>query len=139
MVRVTRASHTRTAHLADVLVAQRASPGLHARKRAVRQNCAIGGAGRTNLHRAKRRAGTMTIRSSLLLLLSLSASTAAQTRTGRVNVGDAAINYELTGRGEAVVLVHGWANTLAIWDDQVPAFSQRYQVLRYDRRGFGRS
>lgn len=80
----------------------------------------------------------MTIR-TLLLLLSLSVSTAAQTRTGRINVGDAVINYELTGRGVAVVLVHGWANTLAIWDNQVPAFSQRYQVLRYDRRGFGRS
>ena len=59
----------------------------------------------------------MTIR-TLLLLLSLSASTAAQTRTGRINVGDAVINYELTGRGVAVVLVHGWANTLAIWDNR---------------------
>jgi pimeloyl-ACP methyl ester carboxylesterase len=69
----------------------------------------------------------------------LSTSAHAQIRTGTVNVGDATLRYELSGRGETVVFVHGWANTLAIWDDQVPAFRERYQVLRYDRRGFGRS
>jgi 3-oxoadipate enol-lactonase len=69
----------------------------------------------------------------------LSTSAPGQVRTGMINVGDFSLRYELSGRGEAVVFVHGWANTLAIWDDQVPAFTQRYQVLRYDRRGFGRS
>lgn len=63
----------------------------------------------------------------------------AQVRLGMMNVGDATLRYELSGRGETVVFVHGWANTLEIWDDQVPTFRQRYQVLRYDRRGFGRS
>jgi pimeloyl-ACP methyl ester carboxylesterase len=62
-----------------------------------------------------------------------------QTRAGTVNVGDAEINYEITGQGKTVVFIHGWANTLAIWDNQVPFFSQRFQVLRYDRRGFGKS
>lgn len=66
-------------------------------------------------------------------------SAAAQARTGMINVGDAKLHYELSGRGQTVVFVHGWANTLAIWDDQLPAFNQRYQVLRYDRRGFGKS
>jgi pimeloyl-ACP methyl ester carboxylesterase len=56
-----------------------------------------------------------------------------------ISVGDATLRFELSGRGQTVVFVHGWANTLAIWDEQVPAFTQRYQVLRYDRRGFGRS
>jgi pimeloyl-ACP methyl ester carboxylesterase len=69
----------------------------------------------------------------------LSASAAGQARTGIINVGDASIHFELSGRGETVVFIHGWANTLAIWDDQTPEFSQRYQVLRYDRRGFGKS
>jgi pimeloyl-ACP methyl ester carboxylesterase len=69
----------------------------------------------------------------------LSTSAAGQARTGLINVGDAEIRYELSGRGATVVFVHGWANTLAIWDNQVSAFSQRYQVLRYDRRGFGKS
>lgn len=69
----------------------------------------------------------------------LSASAGGQARTGFINVGDASIHFELSGRGETVVFVHGWANTLAIWDEQAPEFSQRYQVLRYDRRGFGKS
>ena len=66
-------------------------------------------------------------------------SRGAPRKTGRINVGDAIINYELSGQGKTVVLIHGWANTLHIWDDQAPFFSQRYQVLRYDRRGFGQS
>ena len=56
-----------------------------------------------------------------------------------ISVGDATLRFELSGRGQTVVFVHGWANTLAVWDEQVPAFAQRYQVLRYDGRGFGRS
>jgi pimeloyl-ACP methyl ester carboxylesterase len=71
--------------------------------------------------------------------LLVAAPLGAQVRSGTMNVGDASLRYELSGRGETVVLVHGWANTLAIWDDQVDAFRKHFQVLRYDRRGFGRS
>lgn len=62
---------------------------------------------------------------------------AAQTRT--LDVGDATINYEVSGRGPTVVFIHGWAHNLSVWDDQVPALKSRYQVVRYDTRGFGRS
>lgn len=73
------------------------------------------------------------------LLLSTASVAGAQTRVASMNVGDASINYEISGQGKTVVFVNGWANTLSIWNDQVPAFSQRYRVLRYDRRGFGKS
>ncbi|UCF78426.1 MAG: alpha/beta hydrolase [Candidatus Eiseniibacteriota bacterium] len=49
------------------------------------------------------------------------------------------ISYEMEGEGPALVLIHGWSLNLKMWDDQVPAFSRRYQVVRYDRRGFGLS
>ena len=63
---------------------------------------------------------------------------AAQSAT--VNVGDASIHYQLSGSGRTVVvLIHGWAQDLTIWDDQVTALSPTYRVLRYDRRGFGAS
>jgi 3-oxoadipate enol-lactonase len=83
----------------------------------------------------------MKLRISLAVLgiTLLSTSAPGQVRTGMISVGDATLHFELSGRGQTVVFVHGWANTLAIWDEQVPAFTQRYQVLRYDRRGFGRS
>lgn len=63
----------------------------------------------------------------------------AAPRSGSVNVGDATINYEISGQGAPLVLIHGWAQDLRIWDQQVRAFSPRYRVVRYDRRGFGRS
>lgn len=61
----------------------------------------------------------------------------AQSRT--LSVGDAAINYEVAGAGSALVLLHGWAQDLTIWDQQVPEFARRYRVIRYDRRGYGKS
>jgi pimeloyl-ACP methyl ester carboxylesterase len=49
----------------------------------------------------------------------------AQSRT--VNVGDAVINYEIVGVGDPLVLIHGWAQDLSIWDDQVREFSKHYR------------
>lgn len=40
---------------------------------------------------------------------------------------------------ETVVLVHGLAESGDAWRAWVPHFSRRYQVLRIDQRGFGRS
>ncbi|HJR67665.1 MAG TPA: alpha/beta hydrolase [Gemmatimonadaceae bacterium] len=67
------------------------------------------------------------------------ASLQLSAQTASVNVGDASIHYELSGRGRTVVLIHGWAQDLTIWDDQVMALSPRYRVLRYDRRSYGSS
>ena len=66
-----------------------------------------------------------------------SGNAVAQTRS--LNVGDAVINYEVTGRGRTVVFIHGWTHNKSVWDDQVPVFSKRYRVLRYDSPGFGSS
>ena len=63
----------------------------------------------------------------------------AHAQAHSLNVGDAVINYEITGQGEPLVLIHGWAQDLLIWNGQVPEFSHHYRVIRYDRRGFGKS
>ena len=73
----------------------------------------------------------------IALLLSVGGTAAAQERT--INVGDAVLNYDLTGKGRTVVFIHGWAHNKSVWDDQVPVFSKRYRVLRYDSPGFGKS
>ena len=73
----------------------------------------------------------------LILLVGAVGVGYAQTRT--LNVGDATINYDVAGKGPTVVFIHGWAHNISVWDDQVPAFKSRYQVVRYDSRGFGRS
>lgn len=47
------------------------------------------------------------------------------------------MNYELTGTGECLVLVHGAGDNLGMWYGQVPVFSREYRVLTYDVRGHG--
>jgi pimeloyl-ACP methyl ester carboxylesterase len=49
------------------------------------------------------------------------------------------IHYKETGAGDAVVLLHSGGTDLRMWDDQVPALSARYRVIRADARGHGRS
>ena len=71
------------------------------------------------------------------LLLAADGMAVAQTRT--INVSDATIAYDVTGRGRAVVFIHGWPHNRSVWDDQVPIFRKRYRVVRYDSRGFGKS
>lgn len=49
------------------------------------------------------------------------------------------MNYELSGKGKALVLIHGFTDNLNMWYNQVPEFSKHYQVLTYDVRGFGQT
>ncbi len=49
------------------------------------------------------------------------------------------IYYEVAGNGPPLVLIHGSGLDTRVWAAQVPALAQSYQVICYDRRGFGRS
>jgi pimeloyl-ACP methyl ester carboxylesterase len=86
---------------------------------------------------------TMTALRGLAPALLLCATTAAgaQARSGRMDVGGASLRFDVSGSasGPVVVLVHGWALTRDIWDDQVAALSPGFRVVRYDMRGFGQS
>lgn len=53
--------------------------------------------------------------------------------------GDVRLRFRDEGHGLPVVLVHGWALTLEMWQPQVEALSERFRILRMDRRGFGES
>ena len=48
------------------------------------------------------------------------------------------INYEEEGKGEPLVLLHGWKNDLEIWQPIVP-FLSNYRIVRLDLPGFGKS
>ena len=44
------------------------------------------------------------------------------------------------GRGQPVILIHGWPLSADTWDDQAVALADAgYRAIAYDRRGFGRS
>ena len=47
--------------------------------------------------------------------------------------------YEEAGEGYPIVLGHGGFSDITEWDPQVEALSKRFRVIRYDRRGCGRS
>jgi len=54
-------------------------------------------------------------------------------------INGARIYYEVEGTGHALVLIHGWPMSARMWDEQARVLKNYYQVIRYDRRGFGRS
>jgi pimeloyl-ACP methyl ester carboxylesterase len=47
--------------------------------------------------------------------------------------------YESSGKGAAIIFVHDGLVHREIWDAQIPFFAQKYQAIRYDRRGYGNS
>ncbi len=56
-----------------------------------------------------------------------------------VDSGAARIYYESKGAGRALVFAHGAGGNAASWWQQVPHFSDRFQVITFDHRGFARS
>lgn len=60
--------------------------------------------------------------------------------TDRYFTADGArLRYRDEGIGPAVLLVHGWALDLEMWDGLASALRAEFRVLRLDRRGFGLS
>jgi pimeloyl-ACP methyl ester carboxylesterase len=59
--------------------------------------------------------------------------------TGTAEVNGARMYYEVVGEGEPLVLVHAGIADSRMWEGQITAFADRYRVIRYDMRGFGRT
>ena len=59
--------------------------------------------------------------------------------TGFIEVDGGKLFYQAGGRGEAIVLLHDGMVSHEIWDYQFPLLAQYYRVVRYDRRGYGKS
>ena len=59
---------------------------------------------------------------------------------GRVDVDGVGTEYEVTGAGQPVVLLHGFPDSGRLWRHQVPALAGAgFQVIVPDLRGYGRS
>ncbi len=60
-------------------------------------------------------------------------------KTSTASINGATLYYELVGEGEPLVLVHAGIADSRMWDAQIEVFAQRYRVIRYDMRGFGKT
>jgi pimeloyl-[acyl-carrier protein] methyl ester esterase len=49
------------------------------------------------------------------------------------------LNFESEGSGPAVVLLHGWALNLRVWDGVRAALAERFRLIAIDLPGHGRS
>ena len=59
--------------------------------------------------------------------------------SGLADINGAQLYYEVKGTGQPLLLLHAGIADNRMWDAQFEAFSQVYQVIRFDMRGFGRS
>lgn len=62
-----------------------------------------------------------------------------QINPGYIDVDGGRLFYEEAGSGDCIVLVHDGLIHCEIWDAQFQAFARTHRVIRYDRRGYGRS
>jgi len=62
---------------------------------------------------------------------------ATTTINGAVKVNGVSLHYEITGRGEPLILIEGLGTATWLWWKQVPELSRHFRVVAYDLRGSG--
>lgn len=63
----------------------------------------------------------------------------ANVESGFIEVEGGNLFYQRAGAGEAIILVHDGMIHHEVWDGQFGVFAKDHTVVRYDRRGYGRS
>jgi pimeloyl-ACP methyl ester carboxylesterase len=56
-----------------------------------------------------------------------------------VTVYGAKIHYVEAGSGAPLILIHGLADNVAVWDSVIPPLTAKFRVIAFDQLGFGRS
>ena len=74
-----------------------------------------------------------------LLIAVVLAAGAGESRNDYLNVSGTRIYYEECGSGPAIVLLHDGLLHSVSWDEVWQPLATKYRVIRYDRRGYGRS
>jgi pimeloyl-ACP methyl ester carboxylesterase len=59
--------------------------------------------------------------------------------TGFLEVPGGQLYYEVAGTGHQVALIHAGVADNRMWDEQFTALADRYRVIRYDTRGYGKT
>lgn len=75
----------------------------------------------------------------MLLIVPSTAKTKQAVKHGYAKVSNAKLYYEIAGKGQPLILIHGGNMDRRMWDEQFVTFAKTYTVIRYDVRGFGKS
>ncbi|HXT38218.1 MAG TPA: alpha/beta fold hydrolase [Chloroflexota bacterium] len=62
-----------------------------------------------------------------------------RTESGYAPVNGTRLYYEITGQGHPLLFIHAGIADCRMWDPQWEALSDRFTLVRFDVRGFGRS
>jgi 2-hydroxy-6-oxonona-2,4-dienedioate hydrolase len=63
----------------------------------------------------------------------------SEIKSGYAGINHAQIYYETAGKGTAFVMIHAGVADSRQWNNEFAYFAQKYQVVRYDLRGYGKS
>jgi 3-oxoadipate enol-lactonase len=61
------------------------------------------------------------------------------TSTGLAPVNGTSLYYEISGKGEPLVLINAGGLDCLMWNHQFSTLAEHFQVIRYDPRGLGKS
>jgi len=56
-----------------------------------------------------------------------------------ITVFGAKVHYVDAGTGSPVILLHGLADDIGVWESVMPALAAKHRVIALDQIGFGRS
>ena len=80
------------------------------------------------------------IAATIAVLLAFSFGSVANAQTGVAQVSGGKLAYEVCGTGEkTLILMHDGVVDSSVWDGVWPTLCKEFRVIRYDRRGYGRS
>lgn len=65
--------------------------------------------------------------------------TTQKVKSGYAKINQARIHYETAGAGTPFVMIHAGVADCRQWDNEFGYFAEKYRVVRYDMRGYGRS
>ncbi len=60
-------------------------------------------------------------------------------KEGYVDVEGGRLYFETAGTGHPVLFIHADVADCSMWDAQFDVFARQYHVIRYDKRGFGKT
>jgi pimeloyl-ACP methyl ester carboxylesterase len=72
-------------------------------------------------------------------LIPLSGSFAQAPQSKFADVNGVKLHYLVAGKGDPVVLLHGFAQTSHMWQPLIAKLSDKHTVIAPDLRGFGQS